>query len=204
MALDNLVRTGHPILFGLQLVVVFIELILTALLASHYNDGQYENIGNGGESKAKFLLFCSVWSFVFFAFYLVGTMIAASNFLFSIASHTVFLALTWIFWLAGAAAWSAFLDGFTCSNNDGLVQHCQQISCLPFSSLLDADVRCTLSRQRRLPVRPSPLIGSSGKLTPGRTGIEWIILTLTLVVILFVGARAARSGSGFGGAISEA
>lgn len=178
MALDDLVRRGHPVLFGVQLFVTFLELIFTGLVVSHFNDGQSPS--SSWTSKARFLLFVSIWSFVLLAVYLVGTLLAAANFLFSIASHTVFLAITWVFWLAGAAAYSAALDGFTCGNNFG-VPHCNQIVAAeafvrlpPLLCLsLHISTRCSFERSHRHGSNVRPLsarfvIPAPSLLTPPR------------------------------------
>lgn len=56
-------------------------------------------------------MFVSWWTVVFSAAYLAVFLLAAESFLASIASHAIWLFLTWVFWLAGAAALTAALGG---------------------------------------------------------------------------------------------
>ncbi|KAI5474292.1 MARVEL-like domain protein [Pseudohyphozyma bogoriensis] len=55
-------------------------------------------------------------------------MQAAGSFLFSIASHAVYLFLTWLFWLAGTAALTHTLGGgLDCSSIPDFA-HCNQLN----------------------------------------------------------------------------
>lgn len=115
-----------------------------------------------------------------------GFLTSATSFLFSIASHAVWLFITWIFWcvslqaqdrgdlansrlslnrLAGAAAITNTLGGgLNCDDYPGA--HCNQLNA-----------------------------------AEAFAWINWILATFAFAVILFVGARSARSGNGFGTAL---
>ncbi|KAM0788944.1 hypothetical protein ACM66B_003019 [Microbotryomycetes sp. NB124-2] len=109
MPLDTHIKRGHPITFGVLILTSFIEMVQTAVLTSSFNR-------NGAPSgtindRVRFLLFTSIWTLFFAIAYLAGFMTSPGSFLFSIASHAVWLTLTWIFWLAGAAAITQALGG---------------------------------------------------------------------------------------------
>ncbi|KAI0033841.1 hypothetical protein K488DRAFT_46862 [Vararia minispora EC-137] len=97
---DVHVRRAHPITFGLILLFAVILLGLTAFLVSVFNS-----------ARLNFLLFCSVWTLVFAPIFLAFFYTAPGHLFASVGSHWVFLFLTWVFWLAGAAALSDILDG---------------------------------------------------------------------------------------------
>ncbi|KAH8917438.1 hypothetical protein BT69DRAFT_1269024 [Atractiella rhizophila] len=108
------VERGHPILFATLALFSFIELIITAVLVAHNN-----RWSDSLASREAYLLFVSIWTFIFSIGYIVGFLRAPASFLMNIASHAGFLALTFIFWLAGAAAVTDTLDGgLNCSNWD--------------------------------------------------------------------------------------
>ena len=118
------VRRGHPIVFGLILLFSLIEGCITAWLVSQFNsDDNYPN--NSYRDRIRFLLFVSWWTVVFSAGYLAFFLINAGSFLVSIASHGIWLAITWFFWLIGAAVYSATLSGRNCGGSDLI--HCNQL-----------------------------------------------------------------------------
>ncbi|SCZ99093.1 BZ3500_MvSof-1268-A1-R1_Chr7-1g09390 [Microbotryum saponariae] len=165
MALDSIIKRGHPIVFGLMVFFSFAEMIQTAVLVGSYNrkDDYPSSLLKG---STRFLLFTSLWTLFFGIAYIVGVVRSSSSFLFSIASHGAWLALTWLFWLAGSAA---VTDGFRKLGDCGA---------------------------RRL--------GHCGQLQSAEAfgWINWILSTIALAAIVVVGARSARSGNGFGGALS--
>ncbi|KAI0321271.1 hypothetical protein OF83DRAFT_1100554 [Amylostereum chailletii] len=103
MAFDNHVRRGHPVTFALLLIIAIIELAISAFLTARFN--QYHNfLSTGVRDRVRFLLFTSIWTIVFAPFFM-GMFFAAPGSIFaSVASHGIFLFITWVFWLAGAAA----------------------------------------------------------------------------------------------------
>lgn len=104
------IRRGHPVLFGILAFFALIEGCITSWLVSRYNaHDTYPN--DSYRDRLKFLVFVSWWTFVFTIGYVVAFMTASSSFIASIASHLAWLTLTWIFWLAGVAAYTAALGG---------------------------------------------------------------------------------------------
>ncbi|WVN89211.1 uncharacterized protein L203_104429 [Cryptococcus depauperatus CBS 7841] len=67
--------------------------------------------------RLKFLVFTSWWTVFFTAGYLAAFVVAFSSLIASIASHVAFLTITWLFWLAAAASYTAALGGQRCSGS---------------------------------------------------------------------------------------
>ncbi|EKM61639.1 uncharacterized protein PHACADRAFT_248361 [Phanerochaete carnosa HHB-10118-sp] len=108
---DPKVRRGHPILLGLIVLFAIIELSISAWLVSRYN--AHHNFQSLGErDRTRFLLFTSTWTIVFSALYaLLFFQSPGGSFLTSVGSHAIFMFITWVFWLSGAAAITASLNG---------------------------------------------------------------------------------------------
>ncbi|POY74036.1 hypothetical protein BMF94_2848 [Rhodotorula taiwanensis] len=161
------IKRGHIVTFSLLTVFSLIQWCIAAALVGEYNNkNTYPN--NSYRDRIRFLLFVGLWTFVFSIVYIAGFLTAATNFLFSIASHAAWLFLTWVFWLAGSAAFAAALGGsLNCGNYE--LGHCSTLNSLEAFSW-----------------------------------ICFIIVTFMLVFTIWVGARSARSGNGFGGAVVQA
>ncbi|ORX40223.1 hypothetical protein BD324DRAFT_616956 [Kockovaella imperatae] len=128
MAFDTTVRRGHPILFGLILLFSLIEGCDTAYIVGQYNSA--DNYPNHSiRDRSRFLVFTSWWTVVFSALYLAFYLTGIFEIFTSIASHGVWLFITWVFWLAGAAAWSAALSGGVYCGVPGEIghYHCHQL-----------------------------------------------------------------------------
>jgi len=107
---DTHIQRGHPILFGLILFFAIIEACDTTFLVARFN--QHNNYPNRSyRDRLKFLVFVSWWTVAFSAMYLAVFLTAASSFIASIASHGIWMAITWIFWLAAIASYTAALGG---------------------------------------------------------------------------------------------
>ncbi|KAL8290302.1 hypothetical protein RQP46_003241 [Phenoliferia psychrophenolica] len=165
MPFDDHVRRGHPIVFGLLAFFSFVELIQSAVLVGSYN--RHDDYPSTAiEQRTRFLVFVSLWTLFFSLAYIYGFLRATSSFLFSIASHGVWLFITWIFWLAGAAAiTNALGGGLDCGSMKGFA-HCNQLNA-----------------------------------AEAFAWINWILATFAFSVVIVVGARSARRGDGFGGAV---
>ncbi|KAI0043805.1 hypothetical protein FA95DRAFT_1574884 [Auriscalpium vulgare] len=130
MAIDNHVRRGHPIIFGLLLLFGLVELALAAWLTSRFHT--HHNAPNQSIlDRTHFALFTACWT-VFFSL-LLGLLFLRSatggGLLTSVASHGVILALTWIFWSAVAASITAALGGGKNCSKANLV-YCDQLNAL--------------------------------------------------------------------------
>ncbi|GFZ45366.1 hypothetical protein JCM24511_03092 [Saitozyma sp. JCM 24511] len=123
--LEPHIRRGHPIFFGLLLLFAIIEGSITAWLVAKYNDNNsYPN--NSFRDRLKFLVFTSWWTVLFSALYIAGFLLSAGSFLVSIASHAVWLFITWVFWLSGVAALTAALGGGQRCSHSSLT-YCSQL-----------------------------------------------------------------------------
>ncbi|GAA5848838.1 hypothetical protein JCM9279_002960 [Rhodotorula babjevae] len=164
--LDTHTKRGHVVTFSLLIFFSLIEWAIAAYLVNTYNhNNNYPS--NSVRDRVRFLLFTGLWTFFFSIFYLVGFLKATTSFLFSIASHVAWLFITWVFWLAGTAAFAASLGGsLDCGNYDA--PHCHTLNALEAFGW-----------------------------------INFVIITLMFAYALFAGARSARSGNGFGGAMVD-
>jgi len=127
MAYDSHVRRGHPIIFSLLLIFAIIELSISAWLVARFN--QHHNfLDTAVRDRTRYLLFCSVWTVLLSPFFLAMTFVAPGSIFASLASHTIFLFVTWVFWLAGAAAIAEALGGrLNCSHH---FVYCGQLNTL--------------------------------------------------------------------------
>lgn len=112
-------------MFGLLIFFAFVEMIQVAVLVASGNRHGYDTASL--RDRLRFLLFVSLWTIILGGAYLAGFLVAAGSFLFSIASHTVFIVLTWIFWLVGAAALTGTLSGHV-SGGDASYAHPNQLN----------------------------------------------------------------------------
>ncbi|KAF8954530.1 hypothetical protein BDZ97DRAFT_1864551 [Flammula alnicola] len=129
MAMDTVVRRGHPIMFGAIVIFSIIELCISAWITAKYN-AHHNNPNSGIRARVRYLLFVSIWTVIFGTAYLVVFLVSVSHVFASVASHFVFLAVTWILWLAGAAAITQTLGGSLNCANQSFFVYCGQLSAL--------------------------------------------------------------------------
>ncbi|KAF4612186.1 hypothetical protein D9613_004567 [Agrocybe pediades] len=129
MSFGSVVRRGHPILFSLLILFSIIEMCIAAWLTAKYNSNHNFNT-SGERARVRYILFASIWTILFGFSYLILFLVAAGSALASIASHFVFLAITWVVWLAAAAAITQTLGGaLNCKTNIVFV-YCGQLNAL--------------------------------------------------------------------------
>ncbi len=124
------IRRGHPIAFGLLILFSLISAIIASVLAADYNDNNSDALTSQGlKNKIRFSVFTGWWTVLFSAIYLGTFLAGVGGVLTSIASHLVFLALTWIFWVAAAGSLTAQLQG---GQNCGTspILHCNSVEAL--------------------------------------------------------------------------
>ncbi|KAJ8508626.1 hypothetical protein ONZ45_g9121 [Pleurotus djamor] len=163
MGMDAHIRRGHPIVFGLLILFGIIELSISAWLTSRYS-ARHDYFSLTLRDRVRFTLFTSIWTVVFSIAYLVLFWHSATgSILTSVASHLIFLFLSWVFWTAAAASVTEVLGGgINCSNT--AVNYCAQLNALL-----------------------------------GFAWVEWILVTLAIVVVIIRGVSAARRGDGYRG-----
>ncbi|KAI0347858.1 hypothetical protein BDW22DRAFT_1349932 [Trametopsis cervina] len=126
---DRHIRRGHPITFGLIILFAIIELAIASWLVSRFN-AHHNYFSTDERDRTRFLLFTSIWTIFFSFLYMLLFLHSASSgsVLTSVGSHGVFMFLTWIFWLAGAAAITDTLNGgLNCGTG---VIYCDQLNAL--------------------------------------------------------------------------
>ncbi|KAG2141024.1 hypothetical protein DEU56DRAFT_911514 [Suillus clintonianus] len=129
MAFDTHMRRGHPIVFSMIIFFSIIELAISAWLTSQFN-AHHNYFSLAERDRTRFLLFASIWTIVFSAAYMFFFFSIPDNVLSSVASHVVFLCLTWIFWTAGAASITAALGGGLNCNTQSVFVYCGQLNAL--------------------------------------------------------------------------
>jgi len=157
------------------------------------------------QDRVRFVLFASVWSITLCTLYMVLFLIAATRKLASVASHvalSVFfpvyavplltlrqiscsLSITWIFWVAGAAAMTTALGGMLNCNTDTFFVYCGHLNAiLVFSWIIWLALLCYPS-------------------TAEAEFCHRILVTLTLIGTLLCGIQAAKRGDGFFGSLVD-
>ncbi|EGN93733.1 hypothetical protein SERLA73DRAFT_189489 [Serpula lacrymans var. lacrymans S7.3] len=129
MAFDNHVRRGHPIVFSLIIFFSIIELAISAWLTSRF-DANHNYFSVDERDRTRFLLFASIWTVVFSALYMFFFFFLPSGIFSSVASHILFLSITWIFWTAGAASITAALGGGLNCTTQNIFVYCGQLNAL--------------------------------------------------------------------------
>jgi len=137
MAYDSLLRRGYFIFFGVIVVIAVIELAISAWLTARY--GSHRNFLSITErDRVHFLLFCSIWTTVLSPIFPVLLVQELALLTTGIAAHAIFLFLSWVFWLSGAAALTASLGGgLDC--NFGFI-YCSQLNALEAFAWLECVV----------------------------------------------------------------
>ncbi|KAJ9127192.1 hypothetical protein QFC24_001429 [Naganishia onofrii] len=122
---DAAVRRGHPILFGLLAVIGIIEGAITSWLVRQYQHGDNTYPNNSFRDRLRFAVFTSWWTVIFSIAFMVLYLMGIGGIFTSIASHTIWLFVTWVFWLAVAASITSMLGGgYVCSHSD--LVYCNQ------------------------------------------------------------------------------
>jgi len=127
--MDTFFRKGHPIVLGAIIVFAIIEMCIASWITAKYNaHGNFPN--SGLRARVRYILFVSIWTITFGSVYLALFIAMAGSVISSLLSHFVFLFVTWIFWLAAAAALTQSVGGaLNCSTQTFFV-YCGQLSAL--------------------------------------------------------------------------
>ncbi|KAJ3526322.1 hypothetical protein NM688_g8276 [Phlebia brevispora] len=140
---DKHVRRGHPIMFSLIIVFAIIELAISGWLVARFNKHHnYPSISV--RDKTRFLLFTSTWTILGCFFYMILFLRSASavsagpgSALTSVGSHGIFMFMTWVFWLSGAAAITNALGGGVSCGGSNHVTYCGQLNALEAFAWID-------------------------------------------------------------------
>jgi len=127
--MDPFIRIGYPVTFGLVIFFSIVEMCIAAWLTAKYN--AHHNYHTSGErARVRYLLFTSLWTIVMGSAYLGVFVIAVNNIISSIASHALFLFITWALWLAGAAAMTETVGGTLNCSVQTVFAYCGHLNAL--------------------------------------------------------------------------
>ncbi|PPQ92476.1 hypothetical protein CVT25_010421 [Psilocybe cyanescens] len=116
-------------MFGALVVFSIIEMCIAAWLTARYNT-HHNNLNSDLRARVRYLLFVSIWTIIFCSAYLVMFLVAAGSAFAGVASHFLFLAVTWILWLAAAAAITQTLGGSLNCSTQIVFVYCGQLNAL--------------------------------------------------------------------------
>jgi len=129
MSMDAAVRRGHPIMFGSIILFSIIEMCIAAWITARYNS--HHNFPTVGiQARVRYVLFLTIWTILFGTAYMTMFLLSPDGLFTSVFSHWVFLTITWILWVAAAAALTQTLGGaLNCSVQTKFV-YCGQLNAL--------------------------------------------------------------------------
>ncbi|KAF8273856.1 hypothetical protein EI94DRAFT_1563114 [Lactarius quietus] len=104
-----------------------LQLSISAWLTSRYNS-HHNFLSTTERDRVRFLLFCSIWTTLLSPIFPVVLSLESLEVLSSVAAHLVFLFVSWVFWLSGAAAITQSLNGgLNCGDH---IIYCGQLNAL--------------------------------------------------------------------------
>lgn len=127
MPYGSYLKPGYYIFFVVIIAIAIIELSISAWLTSRYNS-RHDFLSTAERSRVRFLLFCSIWTTALSPIFPVVLSLESLEALASVAAHLIFLFVSWVFWLSGAAALTNSLGGgLDCSHH---FVYCGQLNAL--------------------------------------------------------------------------
>jgi len=126
---DPIVRKAHPIVFGLIVLFSIIEMSISAWVTSQYIS-KHNSPNTDTETRVRFVLFTSVWTIVLSLAYSFVFQLWMYEPFAGTLSHFIFLMLTWIFWLAAAAAITTDLGGTLDCSTQSYFDYCGQLNAM--------------------------------------------------------------------------
>jgi hypothetical protein len=127
--MNTIVRRGHPIAFSALIIFSLIEMSIAAWITAKYNTN-HSFPTSSAQARVCYVLFMSIWTIIFGSLYLGGFIVATTSIFASVASHFFFLLLTWILWLAAAAAMTQTLGGALNCDAQTYFVYCSQLNAL--------------------------------------------------------------------------
>jgi len=125
---DSAVRRAHPILFGSIVLFSLIEMCVAAWLTAKYN-GNHNYPFGAVRTRVRYILFCSIWTaLVGMIFLVLFWVVSAGSMLTSVAAHFIFLSITFILWIAAAAAITQSLGGGLSCSHQNFWAYCGQLN----------------------------------------------------------------------------
>lgn len=141
MDLSSVIRKGHPIAFAIFIVFSLILAIISSAVVANLNH-HGNDVSNLIRDSSRFMVFTGWWSFLFGAIFVRIPRLTIQLALFvtgiggvfsSIASHGIFILITWIFWLCGSAALSNAVGNAQCTNDeqaDNFIRDCDALKAI--------------------------------------------------------------------------
>jgi hypothetical protein len=127
MSYGSFLKPGYFIFFVAIFVFAIIELSISAWVTARYNT-HHDFLSTSLRDRVRFLLFCSIWTTFLSPLFPVLLLLGGVEVLASVAAHLIFLFITWVFWLSGAAAITESLGGgLDCSRH---FVYCGQLNAL--------------------------------------------------------------------------
>ncbi|WFD25020.1 hypothetical protein MEQU1_003730 [Malassezia equina] len=131
MDLSSVIRKGHPIAFALFIVISLILAIIASAVVADLNHNGNQNVTHLIRDSARFMVFTGWWSVLFGVIFLVLFITGIGGVFSSIASHGVFILLTWIFWLCGTAALSNAVGNKQCvDSGENFIRDCDALKAI--------------------------------------------------------------------------
>lgn len=125
---DSAVRRAHPILFGSIILFSIIEMCIAAWLTARYN-ARHDYPFKAVRIRVRYILFCSIWTIFVGTIYLILFWVTAVGSIFtSVAAHFIFLFITFILWIAAAAAITQSLGGGLSCSHQNFWNYCGQLN----------------------------------------------------------------------------
>lgn len=125
---DSAVRRAHPILFGSIVLFALIEMCVSAWLTAKYNANHNYPFG-AVRARVRYILFCSIWTALVGAIFLVLFWVTSvGSIMTSVAAHFIFLIVTFILWIAAAAAITESLGGGLSCGHQNFFAYCGQLN----------------------------------------------------------------------------
>jgi hypothetical protein len=105
-----------------------IEMCIAAWLTARYNS-RHDYPFRAVRTRVRYILFCSVWTIAIGLVYLILFWVTAvGSVITSVASHFIFLFITFILWLAAAAAITQSLGGGLSCSHQNFWNYCGQLN----------------------------------------------------------------------------
>ncbi|EGG01052.1 uncharacterized protein MELLADRAFT_57488 [Melampsora larici-populina 98AG31] len=104
-------RISHSALFTLVMIGCLATIITSGILVGEYNVEHEMPPTEGIETRTRYLLFCGIWTFLLSLVSILGLSSSPDHLLFSIAGHLVWLLVTLVLFVSGAAALTAVIRG---------------------------------------------------------------------------------------------
>ncbi|EKC97953.1 hypothetical protein A1Q2_07750 [Trichosporon asahii var. asahii CBS 8904] len=117
------VARSSPIVLGIISLFSLIVACITSYLVAKGN-GHEGYVNNSYRDRTRFLMFVGWWTFLTSIVYIVAFFVSAMSVVASVLSHLIYISITWVFWLCGAASYAAMMGGGAHCGQPGAPPHC--------------------------------------------------------------------------------